>query len=92
MNYPSLPQSFQDSFEFLISFVETAVNNDDRGDPTAKKVEEEQFDVTVEFIIVATETVVEAGAGFVESKSEVVPVNYHLAVTQLFSLEEISSV
>ena len=92
MNYPSLPQSFQDSFEFLISFVETAVNNDDRGDPTAKKVEEELFDVTVEFIIVSTETIIEARTGFVESKSEVVAVHYHLGVAQLFSLEEIRSI
>ena len=78
--------------QFLIGLVETAVDNDNRCDPTPKKVEEEEFDVSVEFIIISTETVVEAGAGFIESKSQVVPVNNHFGVTQLFSLEEISSV
>ena len=57
-----------------------------------EKVEEEQFDVSVELIIVSTETVVQTRAGFVESKSQVVAVNNHFGLTQLFSLEKVSSV
>ena len=83
------PQAIDNSFELLVSFVQTSITDDYGDDFTAEEVEEELFDVTVEFVIITTEAVIEARAGLVEGEPQVIAVYDDLGAPQLFLLKEI---
>lgn len=87
-----MPESLEYSSELLLRLIQASIQNDNWSDITSEEVEEELLDVSVEFIIISTEAVIETRTGPVEGKAQVVAVNDHLAVPQLLPFKEIPAV